>query len=54
MGSANVVYARLGAQHIAITTASTFTAAYDDPVTLTFDLSKTHVFDPATEHVLTA
>lgn len=50
MGSANVVYARLGNERVAITTGPTFTAAFDDPVTLTFDPSKTLLFDPETEN----
>lgn len=50
MGSANVVYARLGNERIAISTGPTFTAAYDDPVTLTFDPAKTLLFDPQTEN----
>ena len=50
MGSANVVYARLGDERIAITTPPTFTAAFDDPITLTFDPAKTILFDPRTEN----
>lgn len=53
MGSGNVVYARLGSQRIAITTDPTYTANFDDPVSLTFDPVKTHLFDPGTEQVLT-
>jgi multiple sugar transport system ATP-binding protein len=52
MGSANVVYVRLGSQRIAVTTGPTFQAAFDDPVSLAFDPAKTHLFDPQTEHVL--
>ena len=52
MGSANVVYTRLGSQRIAITTDPTFTASFDDPVSLTFDPTKTHLFDPQTENHL--
>jgi hypothetical protein len=50
MGSANVVYARLGDQRIAITTLPTYTAAFDDPITLTLDPAKTLLFDPQTEN----
>ncbi len=53
MGSANVVYVRLGTQRIAVTTPPTFQGAFDDPVTLALDPSKTHLFDPETEQVLT-
>ena len=52
MGSANVVYARLGNQRIAVTTPPTFQAAFDDPVSLSFDPAMTHLFDPQTEHLL--
>jgi hypothetical protein len=48
MCSANIVYGRLGNQRTALT------AAVDDSITLTFDPFKTHVFDPATEHVRTS
>lgn len=54
MGSANVVYVHLGDQRIAITTPSTFSAAFDGPVALTLDLSKTHLFDPEMERWLTS
>jgi multiple sugar transport system ATP-binding protein len=50
MGSANVVYARLGAERIAVTTPPTFTAGFDDPVTLSLDPVKTLLFDPETEN----
>ncbi|MCA9860234.1 MAG: sn-glycerol-3-phosphate ABC transporter ATP-binding protein UgpC, partial [Thermomicrobiales bacterium] len=50
MGSVNVVYARLGAERVAVTTPPTFTATFDDPVTLTFDPGKTLLFDPQTEN----
>jgi multiple sugar transport system ATP-binding protein len=50
MGSANVVYVRLGGERIAITTPPTFTGAFDDPVTLTLDPAKTLLFDPETEN----
>jgi multiple sugar transport system ATP-binding protein len=50
MGSANVVYARLGADRVAITTGPTFSAAFDDPVTLTLDPTKTLLFDPESEN----
>ncbi len=52
MGSLNVVYARLGDERLAITTAPTFWGQLGDPVTLTFAADKTHLFDPASEHVL--
>jgi len=50
MGSANVVYARLGNERVAITTGPTFTAAFDAPVTLALDPAKTLLFDPRTEN----
>jgi ABC-type sugar transport system ATPase subunit len=49
MGAANVVYVRLGNQRIAVTTPPTFQAAFDDPVSLSFDPAMTHLFDPQTE-----
>ncbi len=52
MGSLNVVYARLGEQRIAITTEPTFWGQHGDKVNLTFSPEKTHLFDPASEHVL--
>ena len=53
MGAANVVYARLGSQRIAVTTPPTFTAEFDAPIGLHFDMEKFHLFDPETEQVLT-
>jgi multiple sugar transport system ATP-binding protein len=53
MGSANVVYARLGSQRIAITTPPTFSAEFDAPISLHLDMEKLHLFDPETEQVLT-
>ncbi len=50
MGSANIVYARLGDERIAITTGPTYTVAFDAPITLTLDPAKTLIFDPATEN----
>jgi ABC-type sugar transport system ATPase subunit len=50
MGSGNVVYIRLGKERIAVTTGPNFTAAFDDPVTLTLDPAKTLLFDPQTEN----
>lgn len=50
MGSANVVYARLGEQRLAVTTAPTFTGAFADPITLNLDPAKTLLFDPNTEN----
>jgi multiple sugar transport system ATP-binding protein len=53
MGAANVVYARLGDERIAVTTPPTFSAAFDAPVSLRLDMEKMHLFDPETEQVLT-
>ena len=50
MGASNVVYVRLGDERIAITTGPTYTAAFDDPITLTLDPAKTLFFDPETEN----
>ncbi len=38
------------AKRITVTTPPTFTAAFDDPVTLTPDPEKTLLFDPETEN----
>ena len=53
MGSANVVYVRLGNQRIAVTTPPTFQAEFDAPISLHLDMEKLHLFDPETEQVLT-
>ena len=53
MGAANVVYARLGDERIAVTTPPTFSAEFDAPVSLRLDMEKMHLFDPETEQVLT-
>lgn len=50
MGSANIVYARLGDERIAITTGPTYTASFDDPISMTLDPMKTLYFDPKTEN----
>src|SRR5690606_6749294 len=52
MGSLNVVYARLGDERLAVTTAPTFWGQHGDPVTLSFAAGKTHFFDPTSESVL--